>query len=197
MSHPEQANFVASVRDRFPRFFTGVRVLEIGSRDINGSVREYFSDCDYTGLDCSPGPGVDVVALAHQYDSPDPFDVVVCCEVFEHDPHFRATLANALRLLRPGGLFVATWAAPTRPEHGTTRTGEPYGPDPDYYRGIGGDEFLAAVEGLLNLVEIWAGQNGEDVYALGFRTGAHAARSFICRAGTTGYILRCGFGKTE
>lgn len=54
MSHPEQLEFVASVRQRFPGFFTGRRVLEVGSLDINGSVRGMFTDCDYVGVDVAP-----------------------------------------------------------------------------------------------------------------------------------------------
>ena len=40
--HAEIRHCLATVRDVFPEFFSGVSVLEIGSADINGSVRELF-----------------------------------------------------------------------------------------------------------------------------------------------------------
>jgi SAM-dependent methyltransferase len=39
------------------------------------------------------------------------FDVVLCCMMLEHDPHFWKTLSEARRILRPGGIFIA--AVPT------------------------------------------------------------------------------------
>jgi len=43
-------------------------VLEVGSYDVNGSVRPIFSDRErfphYTGVDMRAGPGVDRVAVA-------------------------------------------------------------------------------------------------------------------------------------
>ena len=39
------------------------KVLEIGSLDINGSVRPLFEDAEYyLGIDMQEGPGVDLVA---------------------------------------------------------------------------------------------------------------------------------------
>jgi SAM-dependent methyltransferase len=134
-------------------------------------VRQLFGPCDYTGLDCTPGECVDVVCLAHKFRSAATFDIVVSCEAFEHDPHLAKTLKNVLgRCLRPGGLFVGTWASPARREHGTARTkGELYGPDPTYYRGVSAAEFCEIAGAWLD--PLWAGatRNGLDVYAHGLR----------------------------
>lgn len=106
-----------------PDHFSGVRVLEVGSLDINGSVRPMFTRCQYIGLDVVPGPGVDVVCPAHQFQAEwHSFDTIISCESLEHDPHWRETLGHVVRLLRPGGLFVMTCASGTRAEHGTRRT---------------------------------------------------------------------------
>jgi len=49
-----------------------------------------FSDCDYIGLDVAPGNGVDIVCEGQNYDAPDEsFDVVISCEVMEHNPFWR------------------------------------------------------------------------------------------------------------
>ncbi len=79
-------------------------MLEIGSLDVNGTVRQHFEKCDYRGLDVAEGPGVDIVCQAQDYDAPiGSFDTVVCCEVMEHNPHWAETFANMLRLCQPGG----------------------------------------------------------------------------------------------
>jgi SAM-dependent methyltransferase len=123
VSHPEQLAFLESVRAIFPAAFEGRRVLEIGSLDINGSIRSLFRGCDYIGIDVAAGRGVDVVCQGQDYDAPDAsFDTVVSCEAMEHNPYWKATLANMFRLCKPGGLVVMTCASTGRPEHGTTRT---------------------------------------------------------------------------
>ena len=57
MAHPEQAEFFTSMRQHYAASFNGARVLEGGSLDINGSVRDWFSGCDYTGVDLQIWPG--------------------------------------------------------------------------------------------------------------------------------------------
>ena len=57
------------------------------------------------------------------YDAPDEtFDVVISCEVMEHNPFWPETMANMIRLLRPGGLMVMSCASVGRKEHGTVRS---------------------------------------------------------------------------
>jgi SAM-dependent methyltransferase len=144
MAHREQRRFCEEVRARFPERFRGSAVLEVGSLNVNGTIRDLFAGCRYVGLDCSPGAGVDVVAVAHEYMAADGvFDVVCAVETFEHDPHAAATVGNMLRMLRPGGLFFMTCAGEGRAEHGTARTGPVYGPEADFYRNVRLSEFCA------------------------------------------------------
>lgn len=147
MAHPAQQEFCRDVKSRFPHFFQGTRVLEIGSRNVNGSVRDEFVDSDYTGVDVEKGPGVDVVCFGHEYQvEPESFDVVCSNETFEHDPHAAQTVAHMLSLLRPGGLFFMTCAGEGRKEHGTTRTGACYGPDANYYQNVSLSLFLTWIQ---------------------------------------------------
>lgn len=96
----------------------GARVLEIGSLDINGSVRPLFADAgSYHGLDLAPGPGVDEVADASEWRRPASFDVVVSTEVLEHSPRWREILANAWEALAPAGRLIVTCATDPRPPH--------------------------------------------------------------------------------
>ena len=54
MAHHQEFEFIAAVKAALPQFFSGQRVLEVGSLDINGSIRTAFDACDYVGADLSP-----------------------------------------------------------------------------------------------------------------------------------------------
>ena len=147
MAHREQRFFCEAVRNTFPQYFLGIKVLEVGSLDINGSIRDLFQNCEYTGIDLGEGKGVDVICPGHLYRKGEKaiYDVVASTECFEHDLHFRETFQNMYDLLKPGGLFFFTCASDGRPEHGTRRTDGGYsapllgkmGPDwEDYYMNV-------------------------------------------------------------
>lgn len=145
MAHPQQTDFVRRVRELFPTYFTGTRVLEVGSLNINGTVRDLFTACSYIGIDVAPGPCVDMVAPRGAAEALASWaegsrDVAISTECFEHDPQWRETLAQMVRVLRPGGLLIITCAGRNRPEHGTARTTPndvaPGFPWPDHYQGL-------------------------------------------------------------
>lgn len=120
MSHPDQMNFFALTRKHLPSLFEGVRVIEVGSLDINGSIRGLFNPLEYVGVDLEPGKGVDHVCPGQLLEFPSGyFDVVVSTECFEHNPFWVETLSNMLRMMRPSGAIVLTFASRGRPEHGT------------------------------------------------------------------------------
>lgn len=85
-----------------------IRLLEIGAQNLNGSLRDVCPPgVDYTGVDFAAGPGVDVV-LEDAYSLPfadQAFDIVVSSSCFEHAQMFWLTFLEALRVLRPRGLF--------------------------------------------------------------------------------------------
>lgn len=120
------------------------RVLEIGSRNVNGSVRPLFSSCEYVGLDVREGEGVDVVADVCEYKA-NKFDVVVCCEVLEHAKNWRDLIDAADRLIKKGGTLILTAAGPGRAPHSAfdgaeLRAGE-------HYANIAPKELEAALKG--------------------------------------------------
>jgi hypothetical protein len=66
MSHPEQIGFFKAVVDANKTFIEGARVLEMGSYNVNGSVRDMFALAGrYVGVDLVEGPGVDLVGFGH------------------------------------------------------------------------------------------------------------------------------------
>ena len=149
MSHFTQFQFVRNVRDLLPERFRNVRVLEIGSQDINGSVRSMFTARRYVGVDVAEGPGVDVVCRGEDVADPDgSYDFVISCEVMEHNPEWVRTLQNMVRLARPGGLILMTCAAPGRPEHGTSRTtpaDSPFTLNWNYYKNLTRRDFESSM----------------------------------------------------
>jgi len=90
--------------------------------DINGNNRFLFSGGTYIGIDPAEGRNVDVVCRGQDYTPEEQCDVIISTECFEHDMHYAATLQNAVRILKPGGLLMFTCATTGRPEHGTIKT---------------------------------------------------------------------------
>jgi len=119
MAHQEQRDFLGRVKELFPQNFFSVKVLDIGSFNVNGTERDFFSNADITGLDIAEGGCVDVVCPAQDYDAPDgSFDTVISCECWEHNPYYKESILNAIRMLKSGGLFVFTCATTGRAVHG-------------------------------------------------------------------------------
>lgn len=123
MSHEAQRQFIGQVKQRFPSSFIGGKVLEVGSYNVNGSVREFFwGPLKYIGLDLAPGKDVDVVCNGAEYKTEERFDVVISTECFEHDRRWVETFNNMMQLVKRGGLIIFTCASHNRHEHGTPRT---------------------------------------------------------------------------
>jgi SAM-dependent methyltransferase len=123
MAHGEQREFFEKVKAKFPDNFENKWVLEVGSLDINGTVRDFFTNCHYVGIDVGPGPGVDAVADGSTVNFPaNQFDTSVSAECFEHNPSWAQTFSNMRRMTKKDGLIVFTCASDGRPEHGTSRS---------------------------------------------------------------------------
>ena len=168
MSHKEQQNFLTYVRDKFPNKFENCRVLDIGSLDINGNNRYLFTNYEYIGLDIGEGNNVDVVCRGHEYNDEKLFDVIVSSECFEHDEYYDLTIKNMYKLLKSGGIFLFTCAAPGRPEHGTTKTCHWSSPfTNDYYKNLS-EEDIRKIINVDNLFSEYSFFLRGDVYDLYF-----------------------------
>ena len=183
MAHANQQNFIWDVKSKFPKFFNDVKVLDIGSLDVNGNNKMYFTHpYFYVGVDLQPGLNVDVVSPGHLYSSGFEFDTIVSTECFEHDMYWARTLQNMVNLLRSGGLLVFTCASTDRPEHGTLRTSPENAPLlqhiseewSNYYRNLTERD----IRSVLNVTEIFSdfefreefsGYIGNDLYFWGIK----------------------------
>lgn len=130
----------------------GLTILEFGSRDMNGSVRDCWPLASWVGVDIGEGPGVDIVADGCTYVHPSAVDVVVCCEVLEHLRTWDLLVANAAANLAPGGLFVGTCAGPGRNPHSGRRPEPELDPD-EHYANVGLDEFRSVAARFFASVE--------------------------------------------
>lgn len=89
-------------------------VIEVGSLDVNGSVRPYLEargPAAYVGIDLRPGPGVDVVCDAVDLDrrfGPNAFDVLISTELLEHARDWKKIVRNFKHVVKPHGLLVVT-----------------------------------------------------------------------------------------
>ncbi|MDY7035067.1 MAG: methyltransferase domain-containing protein [Thermodesulfobacteriota bacterium] len=83
------------------------KILDVGSRDINGCVRPLYED--YIGVDMVYGRNVDIIAKSDNLPfMPNHFDNVVCLEMLEHDDSFWISIPEMIRVLKPGGKLVVT-----------------------------------------------------------------------------------------
>jgi SAM-dependent methyltransferase len=145
--HKQAASFCEDIARRAPKYFKDQRVLEVGSLNINGSVRDLFEGGEYMGIDLGPGPGVDRVAHVLELEGISAhFDVVVSTEALEHDKSWGASLDRMASLVKPDGLLLITCAAPGRPEHGTAATDAESSPSTlDWYHNISFADFWSVI----------------------------------------------------
>lgn len=178
MSHPQQQEFIQLVKTKYPKYFSNRKVLEVGSLNINGTVRDFFNDCNYLGIDVANGPGVDLVCQGQHYSASDKsYDVVISCECFEHNPYWIETFKNMHRLTIPDGLIIMTCATTGRAEHGTTKTRPVDSPLTvqigwgDYYKNLTVEDFENnfRLKEMFSYYELYADYRHCDLYFYGIK----------------------------
>ena len=180
MAHPQQFFYIQALKQFLPEYFEGRKVLEIGSLNLNGSIRQFYQGCDYTGLDIGEGNDVDVVCFGEDYGSAsNQFDMVVSCEAMEHNPGWKKTWLNMLRVVKPGGLVAMTYATVGRQQHGTEEfnpTASPLTVDKkqNYYQNLVAEDFNSIINH-----DAWFAQHAfnhdfqsRDLYFFGVGHGA-------------------------
>lgn len=160
--HREAYTYVQTMAPQRPRGL----VLEIGGRNINGSIRELFAGDAYVSVDVRNGSGVDVVADGATFTPATRPSTVVCCEVLEHTPKAEAICKHAHDILLPGGMFIVTTAGMGRASH----SGIDGGPlrDGEYYRNVSKND-LARWLKPFEKVTIDTNSQSHDIYATAFK----------------------------
>lgn len=146
-------------------------VVEIGSRDVNGSVRGLFPQAKtYVGVDIVDGPGVDIVADAATWEPTVLADVVLCLEVLEHAKDWRAIVKTCAAACREGGVVIITAASYARRKHSADGSEEQI-PDGEHYGAVlEADLRSAMAEAGLPFASVETVENGEDVRGFAVKT---------------------------
>jgi len=104
--------------------FKGKRILEVGSKYVNGSVRplieKFASPKEYIGIDIESGKYVDLVLPAEKlciYFGEENFDVVISTELLEHVRDWRIVIENMKSVLKTNGYIYITTRSVGFPFH--------------------------------------------------------------------------------
>lgn len=96
----------------------GARVLDVGSRDVNGSYRALVEtrNWQYVGVDIREGPNVDIVVTEDKLLTAGVYDAVISGSTIEHVFDLKQWIVQVARLLKPEAwLLIYTHHA--WPEH--------------------------------------------------------------------------------
>lgn len=121
--HQSSIEKMTQFRDRYlsARARDSLRILDLGSQDVNGSYRPLFSESSwqYVGLDMAACKNVDVVLrtpYVWREVASESADVVISGQAFEHIQYFWITMLEVARVLKPGGICCIL-APSSGPEH--------------------------------------------------------------------------------
>jgi SAM-dependent methyltransferase len=103
-------DWMKKVRHHLPKNLGDV--LEVGSLNVNGTIRDAFVKGEYEsyiGIDMRVGKDVDVVINAHDLTTKfkaDSFDLVLSVATIEHDDAFWLTQKEINTVLKKGGYYI-------------------------------------------------------------------------------------------
>ena len=151
-------------------------LVEFGAYDVNGSIRELFTNAsiNYIGVDLQAGPGVNIVKDAAQITPADLngklADIVVTTNVFEHVEDWEAIVSSAYGILKEGGWFIVQCAGPGFGAHSDKIESTELEPD-EWYRNVPHEELQAAMldAGFKNVKTRWRDEWPHDTFGQGIK----------------------------
>jgi hypothetical protein len=179
--HIEAYNFSSSAVDMMKTLsckFDGYDVLDVGGRNINGTIRNLFTLSDtFTSLDIFADEGVDIVAdfsdpeIVDALNLADKYDVTFSTEVLEHSRYWRTIVSNMVKATKPGGWIIITCATTGRHAHSGV-DGHPLTEmDNEYYGNVDVNNFKAVIDELnVTPIVITTREYPADLYALIHKT---------------------------
>lgn len=94
--------------------------LDIGGRDVNGTVHRLLPGVVWTVLDIEPHPSVDIVADIATWEPVGEYDMVLSTEAIEHISTWPRIIDAGHAVLRPGGYMLVTGGSTGRAPHSCT-----------------------------------------------------------------------------
>lgn len=174
MSHFEQKKFIEFSLDELKKInnFNNLSVLDVGSFDVGGSIRDFFKKNNYTGVDLIKGPNVDIVLSGSElYKLKQKFDIVISCECFEHAKEWKEIFLSMYNVCEDNGYVIFTCASRGRIEHGTLRTinSDSPGTNGTYYKNIFKSEFIKSfdLKKMFQKYEVIYNFKSSDLYFIG------------------------------
>ena len=149
MAHPQQLAYFERISKLFAEPLADAKnILEVGSQNINGTVRDIFANhVNYLGIDLGQGKDVDLVIPGELVELPDGWaDIAISTECFEHAENWRDILLNMIRITKPQGLVLLTFAGKGRAVHGTLDSDTFSSPfTTTYYQNLGPDDIAQCI----------------------------------------------------
>jgi len=148
-------------------------VLDVGGRDINGSIHSFLQDSTLFISDIIDDEGVAYVVDFSDYDAVynlgliDKFDICISTEVLEHSENWRGIVQNMVSATKNGGWVLITCATDGRSRHSAIDGHLLEEHETEYYQNVSESDFISCVSGLdvaVRLFEI--NEDSCDLYAL-------------------------------
>ena len=185
MSHTDQINFVKEFKNFYinNNFKKDVDILEIGSFDVNGNMRNLFDFCKtFSGVDLVNGPNVDIVMNGSDIDKLNKkFDIIISCECFEHAKNWSIIFEKMCNITKEDSFIIFSVASTGRIEHGTERSGNWQSPGnkDDYYLNLNKKDFTQKFDlnKLFSNHFFFYNVNSFDLYFVGIKGFEHKKNS--------------------
>ncbi len=106
--HLNEMYLATKFENKYAKFEAGNNVLDVGSLDINGTLKTVFpiSRYNYIGCDIKAGPNVDIVLDSpHNWQYIGYYDIVVCASVVEHVDDIYKFFENLRSVCKVGGII--------------------------------------------------------------------------------------------
>ena len=177
MSHIDQINFIKKFKEFYinKNFNKDISILEIGSLDVNGNIRNLFDFAsEYIGIDLEKGPNVDLILNGTDIDKLNKsFDIIISCECFEHAKDWKEIFNKMCQISKPNSFIVISVASTGRVEHGTERSGNWQSPGnkDDYYLNLTKKHFINNfdLEKIFSNYFFYYNLNSYDLYFVGIK----------------------------
>lgn len=132
----------------------GLDILDVGGRNVNGTVHQLFDGSIFTTTDIMNDDGVDFVvdfsnnSEVENLNFGEKFDVAISTEVLEHAPEWQNIVTNMVDSVKSGGWIVITCATDGRPPHSAIDGHYLTAEDTEYYGNVSMNDFMNVVDRL-------------------------------------------------